>query len=72
MSMQGVSFADAWRNRVKSDFGGVPGHFISRKDLIANKRAVGRPQDLVDVDSLVESERSEAQASAGPESTEAQ
>ncbi|MGP0066760.1 MAG: DUF6036 family nucleotidyltransferase [Isosphaeraceae bacterium] len=57
MSLQSVRFADAWSNRVASDFDGVTGHVISRSDLIANKRAVGRPQDLVDLDSLVESER---------------
>jgi hypothetical protein len=57
MSIEGVRFADAWPNRVKTDFDGVSGHVISRQDLIANKRAVGRPQDLIDVDSLVKSER---------------
>jgi hypothetical protein len=34
------------------------------KDLIANKRALGRPQDLVDVNSLVESEQRAAQRRA--------
>jgi len=57
MSIEGVRFTDAWPNRVNSDFDGVPGHVISRTDLITNKRAVARPQDLADVDSLVESER---------------
>jgi hypothetical protein len=40
-----------------SDFDGVIGHVISKKDLIANKRSVGRPQDLLDVNNLVESEQ---------------
>jgi hypothetical protein len=57
MSIAGVRFADAWRNRVPTDFDGVPGHVIARKDLIANKRAVGRAQDLMDVMNLLESER---------------
>jgi hypothetical protein len=64
MSIQGVRFADAWSSRVASDFDGVTGHVISRKDLIANKRALGRPQDLVDVNSLVESEQRAAQRRA--------
>jgi len=57
MSIEGVHFADAWRERVATDFDGVPGHVIGRNHLIANKRAVGRPQDLMDVASLLESEQ---------------
>jgi hypothetical protein len=57
MSIQGVRFADAWRNRVPSDFDGVPVQVIALKDLIANKRAVGRPHDLMDVTNLLEAER---------------
>jgi hypothetical protein len=57
MSVAGVRFVDAWPRRVNINFDGVIGHVISRRDLIANKRAVGRPQDLVDVNNLVESER---------------
>jgi hypothetical protein len=56
-SIEGVRFADAWRNRVATDFDGTPAHLISRQDLLVNKRAVGRPQDLLDANSLVESER---------------
>ncbi len=57
MSIEGVRFADAWRNRVPTDFDGVPAHVIARNDLITNKRAVGRPQDLMDVTNLLEVER---------------
>jgi predicted nucleotidyltransferase len=42
----GVHFADAWRRRIKSTFFGVPVHFISLEDLIANKQAAGRSSDL--------------------------
>jgi hypothetical protein len=66
MSLQGVLFANAWSNRVASDFDGVTGYVLSRKDLIANKRAVGRPQDLVDVNSLVESEQRAAEVPRAP------
>jgi hypothetical protein len=55
MSITGVGFDRAWRNRMMSDFEGVPAYVISRADLIANKRALGRPQDLADLGSLEES-----------------
>ena len=55
--LEGVRFADAWRERVATDFDGVPGQVIGRKHLITNKRAIGRPQDLMDVTNLLESER---------------
>jgi hypothetical protein len=45
----GVEFADAWTKRVASTFFGVPVHFISLDDLMANKRALGRGSDLKDL-----------------------
>jgi hypothetical protein len=45
----GVEFADAWRKRVASAFFGVPVHFISQDDLVANKQALGRNSDLNDL-----------------------
>jgi Nucleotidyl transferase of unknown function (DUF2204) len=53
-SIAGLEFEDAWQDRVTIDFGGSPLPFISRDDLIRNKRAAGRPQDLVDADALDE------------------
>jgi hypothetical protein len=57
MSIEGVRFADAWANRVSAEFGGTRAYFISLTDLIANKRSLSRPQDLVDLDNLIESQR---------------
>jgi hypothetical protein len=51
-SISGVTFDECWPNRVVIDVGGVNAGFIGAKDLIANKRASGRPQDLVDADTL--------------------
>jgi len=45
----GVSFPDAWRNRVAGTFFGLPVHFISWDDLVANKQALGRSSDLMDL-----------------------
>lgn len=48
----GIEFADAWKNRVKSTYGGVAVYYIGAGDLVINKRAVGRPRDKQDVRSL--------------------
>ena len=45
----GVLFSEAWRKRVAGTFFGIPVHFISLEDLIANKQAVGRESDLRDL-----------------------
>jgi len=55
----GVDFADAWTKRVESTFFGVPVHFISLDDLIANKRALGRDSDLKDLRQNPKSKNSE-------------
>jgi len=51
-SIDGVEFDAAWDNRLMVDLDGVEVPFISRTDLIINKRAVGRPQDVADVKRL--------------------
>lgn len=51
-SIDGVRFETAWKNRVCVQAGSVRANFISRKDLIRNKRASGRPQDLLDLRAL--------------------
>jgi hypothetical protein len=50
--LPGVVFEEAWSRRESSVFGPEIVNYISRKDLIANKRAVGRPRDLDDVREL--------------------
>lgn len=45
----GVDFSNAWKKRVASTFFGVPVHFISLDDLVANKQALGRSGDLKDL-----------------------
>lgn len=51
-SIEGVEFADAWPRRTEVEVDGLRVSFIGREDLIRNKRAVGRRQDLIDVDRL--------------------
>ncbi len=52
MSIDGVNFSDAWPMKLEGDFDGIPAHFIDRENLIVNKTASGRPQDIIDIDSL--------------------
>jgi len=47
--IDGVSFDAAWDRRVEFDIAERRIPFISRDDLIANKVAAGRPQDIADV-----------------------
>ncbi len=53
-SIDGVTFDEAWPNRVETTFGGEPITVISRQDLIRAKRAAGRPLDLADAARLEE------------------
>lgn len=51
-SIDGVDFESAWPHRVVSEMGGLPVHFIGKEDLLRNKRATGRAQDLADLQKL--------------------
>jgi hypothetical protein len=48
----GVDFDACWRDRLEVAMSGLPVPFIGVEGLRANKRATGRPQDLVDIQSL--------------------
>lgn len=52
--IDGVEFTEAWTDRIETTIDGVTVSLISRKHLLANKRATGRPQDLADVARLEE------------------
>jgi len=53
MGIPGINFEDCWSRRMEVDFDGLKVVFISKNDLIASKRAAGRPQDLIDADLLL-------------------
>jgi Nucleotidyltransferase of unknown function (DUF6036) len=57
MSLEGLVFEESWANRVEAEFGDVATQYLSVQDLIVNKRIAARPQDLMDVDSLLLSEK---------------
>jgi len=50
----GLRFATAWKNRERNRHYGFPIYFLSKADLIRSKRAAGRPQDLDDVEKLIQ------------------
>jgi hypothetical protein len=45
----GIRFEQAYPNRISANIEGISVPVIGRADLVANKKAAGRPQDLVDV-----------------------
>lgn len=51
-SVTGISFDEAWPNRVVVSVGEVEVPVIGREELVRNKRAVGRPRDEADVAEL--------------------
>lgn len=51
-TIDGVSFKEAWKNRVQAKFGEVVANYISLADLIKNKSSTGREQDALDAKNL--------------------
>ena len=56
-SIDGVAFDQAWEKKVVVELNGMNVPFIGRDDLIANKKAAGRPQDLADVSRLTSEDK---------------
>jgi hypothetical protein len=48
-AIDGVSFEEAWAGRVAGSYGSTPVWYIGREELIRNKAAAARPQDLADL-----------------------
>jgi hypothetical protein len=53
-SISGVPSDEAFATRMSAELDGIPVFVLSKDALIRNKRAVGRPQDLADLDTLKE------------------
>lgn len=51
-SISGVTFDQVWKNRVRSTIGTHKVQYIGLKELIQNKKASGRKQDLADLELL--------------------
>jgi hypothetical protein len=51
-SISGVPSEEAFATRIPAELDGIPVFVLSKDALIRNKCAVGRPQDLADLDTL--------------------
>jgi hypothetical protein len=50
--LTGLTFAEAWPDRLRRPFGDIEVDFIGRAAFLRNKRATGRPKDLGDIDGM--------------------
>jgi hypothetical protein len=48
--LTGLTFDEAWSGRLRQRFGPIDVDFIGRDAFIRNKKATGRPKDLVDIE----------------------
>jgi len=53
-TIEGVDFEEAWPGRMTFEIEGLTVPVIAQKHLIANKRALGRQQDLLDIERLLD------------------
>ncbi|MDE3245142.1 MAG: hypothetical protein KGN80_03565 [Acidobacteriota bacterium] len=51
-SADGLEFESAWNNKIESRYGDQPIWILGRQDLLTNKAATGRAQDLADIEAL--------------------
>ena len=50
--LTGITFAEAWPDRLRRPFGDIDVDFIGLDAFIRNKQATGRPKDLGDIEGL--------------------
>jgi predicted nucleotidyltransferase len=56
-SVSGLEFQAAWEHRQVLELDGLKISVVSLEDLVANKRATGRPQDLLDIKWIEDSQK---------------
>ena len=49
-SISGVSSDEAFTSKVSAELDGIPAFVLGKEALVRNKRVVGRPQGLADLD----------------------
>jgi hypothetical protein len=50
--LTGLTFEEAWRDRIRRPFGELEVDFIDRASFLRNKRATGRLKDLSDIEGM--------------------
>ena len=65
-SISGLTFTEAWPNRITDESEGFPISYLGKSDLITAKQAAGRPQYLADLDEL---RRTDSQQTPSPEAS---
>ena len=53
-AVPGLTFAEAWQRRAGADYDGVVAPVLSIEDIIAAKRAAGRPKDKIQARELLQ------------------
>ena len=53
-SLTGLSWQEVFSGKVQGSYGDVPVYYLGRKELISNKKALGRKKDLADIEALGE------------------
>ncbi len=53
-SLSGLTWEEAFRNRMPGVLGGVAVSFLGRDQFVRNKRSTGRAKDLADLEALGE------------------
>ncbi len=51
-SIAGCSFEEVWNNKLKEKYGKTLVNFIGKRELIKNKKAISRKQDIADLELL--------------------
>jgi len=51
-TISGLTFDQVWKNKVSGNYGDIQIFYIGFNELIKNKKASGRPKDLLDIDEL--------------------
>ena len=51
-SISGVTWEEAYENKISGSYGDVAVYFLGRNEYIANKRATGRKKDIADLEAI--------------------
>ena len=54
-SLTGVTWQKAFTGKIKGHYGDIEVYYLSREELISNKKALGRNKDIADIEALGDS-----------------